>query len=111
MRHPGLAEFMTPRLVGTHLLAIVTSQLYLPGIWEYKDFWHSRIVYTALRDAMEVERLMSVCVPWQSARECPRPCTVFPPRTSRLCLSTRPVVHSRSSAQCEIDFRRFARMS
>lgn len=31
--------------------------------------WPGRLVYTAMRDANELERLMSVCPPWGSARE------------------------------------------
>lgn len=84
---------MNGRLVATHYLALLSPQLYLPGIWEFKDFWHSRIIYTALRDAMEVEKLMGICMSWSSAREYAFLCVTLSPCAHVLCSSTRTVVY------------------
>lgn len=42
---------------------------YVPPLYEYKESWQSRLVYTAFRDALEVEKLMGICMSWNNARE------------------------------------------
>lgn len=37
--------------------------------WETREAWPNRMVYVALRDAHELEKLMSVCPAWGAACE------------------------------------------
>ncbi|KAG6897940.1 hypothetical protein C0992_008688 [Termitomyces sp. T32_za158] len=41
---------------------------YCPQSWELRETWHQRMVYTALRDANELERhMMAICPQWHLA--------------------------------------------
>lgn len=102
---------MNVRLVATHYLAILSPQLYLPSVWEFKEFWHSRIIYTALRDAIEVEKLMTICMPWSTARE--YAFSVVFSLFTRTCLLLLDAYRraSRLTARREIEYYRFSYMS
>ncbi|KAH7929543.1 hypothetical protein BV22DRAFT_120804 [Leucogyrophana mollusca] len=57
------------RLIATHYLYDVTSSNYCPNTWDAKELWHPRMVYTALRDANELEKLMRTTPTWFTALE------------------------------------------
>ncbi|KAG6335500.1 hypothetical protein ID866_3589 [Astraeus odoratus] len=63
---------LPPELVRTiatyHLLNVQLSN-YCPLTWDAKELWHSRLVYTTLRDALDLERLMHVTPAWAAALE------------------------------------------
>ncbi|TFY58343.1 hypothetical protein EVG20_g8185 [Dentipellis fragilis] len=57
------------RLIATHYLLDVSRASYCPITWETRELWPSRMVYTALRDALEVQKLMQLCPSWHIALE------------------------------------------
>ncbi|GJE97326.1 hypothetical protein PsYK624_135420 [Phanerochaete sordida] len=57
------------RHIASHYLTLVSPFLYTPSTWDIREYWHSRIIFTALRDAGEVEKLMAICTPWSVALE------------------------------------------
>ncbi|KAF7798951.1 hypothetical protein EIP86_010179 [Pleurotus ostreatoroseus] len=57
------------RLVATHSLLLAGEAMYTPNTWLQKETWPSRLLYVALRNATEIEKLMDVCPPWAQARE------------------------------------------
>ncbi|CAL1711935.1 unnamed protein product [Somion occarium] len=57
------------RLIATHYLLDFRTFAYVPTTWEAREMWPRRIVYTVMRDAPEVEKLMSICPSWGSALE------------------------------------------
>ncbi|KAI0090569.1 hypothetical protein BDY19DRAFT_992009 [Irpex rosettiformis] len=57
------------RLITSHYLALVTPKAGYPSQWDVKELWSSRLIYTALRNANEIEKLMSICAPWHVAIE------------------------------------------
>lgn len=69
LRHLWQSEFGPARLIATHYLLLVKPTAYVPPLYEYKESWQSRLVYTAFRDALEVEKLMGICMSWNNARE------------------------------------------
>ncbi|KAK0197685.1 hypothetical protein F5146DRAFT_1116753 [Armillaria mellea] len=40
-----------------------------PTMWDFRELRHARMVYTAIRDGMGLERIMSVCPQWLKSRE------------------------------------------
>src|ERR1700729_1222518 len=52
------------RLVITHYILDVCSVSYVPHSWDTRDMWHPRMVYTVLRDANDIEKLMCICPTW-----------------------------------------------
>ncbi|KAG5725275.1 hypothetical protein E4T56_gene12671 [Termitomyces sp. T112] len=64
---PQLPEELL-RTIGTFYLLDASSTSYCPQTWESREAWHHRMVYTALRDANELERhMMSICPQWHAA--------------------------------------------
>jgi hypothetical protein len=59
----------TSRLIATHYILDVSNSAYCPSTWELRDHWPHRIVYTIFRDAFALEKLMTMCPSWGSARE------------------------------------------
>ncbi|EGO00618.1 hypothetical protein SERLA73DRAFT_178470 [Serpula lacrymans var. lacrymans S7.3] len=57
------------RIIATHYLVDFTASTYIPHTWLTKEMWHNRVVYTVLRDANDLERLMRVSPAWKAARE------------------------------------------
>ncbi|TCD65399.1 hypothetical protein EIP91_002733 [Steccherinum ochraceum] len=59
------------QLIATHYILQVSPSLtsYLPNTWDLRDNWPRRIVYVAIRDALEMERLMYICPSWGAALE------------------------------------------
>lgn len=71
------------RSIATHYLLDHQSSNYTPLTWDAKELWHLRIVYTTLRDALDLERLMQVTPAWAAALEThlfwAKACTVIDP--------------------------------
>ncbi|TFK20852.1 hypothetical protein FA15DRAFT_673146 [Coprinopsis marcescibilis] len=64
---PQLPEDLV-RYIATFYLHSLQTQQYCPHTWESRELWHSRIVYSTLRDASHMEKnLMSVCLGWHRA--------------------------------------------
>ncbi|EPQ55366.1 hypothetical protein GLOTRDRAFT_121520 [Gloeophyllum trabeum ATCC 11539] len=57
------------RLIATHYLLDVSPSSYCPQTWEIPQFWPMRMMYTVLRDALQVEKLMQICPSWHTAIE------------------------------------------
>ncbi|KAH7908275.1 hypothetical protein BJ138DRAFT_1013156, partial [Hygrophoropsis aurantiaca] len=57
------------RLVATHYLLDASSTNYCPNTWDAKELWHPRMVFTALRDANDLEKLMRITPTWFIALE------------------------------------------
>ncbi|KAI0692159.1 hypothetical protein BC835DRAFT_85049 [Cytidiella melzeri] len=57
------------RLISSHYLALVSPKTTYPSQWDVKELWASRLIYTALRNTIEMEKLMSICAPWHIALE------------------------------------------
>ena len=57
------------RLVTTHYILDVCSTISVPHSWDTRDMWHPRLVFTVLRDAIEIEKLMCICPAWSVARK------------------------------------------
>jgi hypothetical protein len=58
-----------PRLIATHYILDVSTSSYCPATWDLREHWPHRIVYTVFRDAFALEKLMTMCPSWGSARE------------------------------------------
>ncbi|KAI6145389.1 hypothetical protein BKA82DRAFT_21257 [Pisolithus tinctorius] len=73
------------RSIATHLLIDLQSSHYTPLTWDAKELWHPRIVYTTLRDALDLERIMQVTPAWAAALEThffwSKACTVIDPHS------------------------------
>jgi len=67
--HPLRSSKYTSRLIATHYILDVSNSAYCPSTWDLRDHWPHRIVYTIFRDAFALEKLMTVCPSWGSARE------------------------------------------
>lgn len=66
---PQLPEELV-RHIATFYLWDLSVSSYCPQVFEARENWHHRMVYTALRDAIELERhVMSICPQWQIALE------------------------------------------
>jgi hypothetical protein len=66
----NLLSILHNRHIATFYLRDLSVTSYCPQVWDARENWHHRMVYTALRDALELERhLMSICPQWQIARE------------------------------------------
>jgi hypothetical protein len=59
----------TSRLIATYYILDVSNSAYCPSTWDIREHWPHRIVYTIFRDAFALEKLMTVCPSWGSARE------------------------------------------
>ena len=59
----------TSRLIATPYILDVSNSAYCPSTWDHREHWPHRIVYTIFRDAFALEKLMTVCPSWGSARE------------------------------------------
>src|SRR6266849_2935431 len=59
----------TSRLIATHYILDVSNSAYCPSTWDLREYWPHRIVYTIFRDAFALEKLMTLCPSWCSARE------------------------------------------
>jgi len=59
----------TSRIIATQYILDVSNSAYCPSTWDLRDHWPHRIVYTFFRDAFALEKLMTVCPSWGSARE------------------------------------------
>ncbi|KAG6382190.1 hypothetical protein JVT61DRAFT_840 [Boletus reticuloceps] len=57
------------RTIATHHLLDLQPTSYCPLTWDAKELWHPRIVYTTLRDAIALEKLMQVTPAWAAALE------------------------------------------
>ncbi|KAG6847202.1 hypothetical protein H0H93_009561, partial [Arthromyces matolae] len=56
------------RTIATYYLLDVSRTSYCPQTWDSREAWHHRMVYTALRDASDLERhMMSICPQWHLA--------------------------------------------
>ena len=66
---PSSPNHPLPRLIATHYILDVSNSTYCPATWDLREHWQHRIVYTAFRDAFALEKLMTMCPSWGSARE------------------------------------------
>ncbi|KAJ3559860.1 hypothetical protein NM688_g82 [Phlebia brevispora] len=82
------------RTIATHYLVVTGEIAYTPDTWTSKDMWASRLLYTAIRDANEIEKLMSVCPSWELARECQFYLRIVTPAPLCLALALRVEHHS-----------------
>ncbi|TFK60513.1 hypothetical protein BDN72DRAFT_850469 [Pluteus cervinus] len=57
------------RHIATFYLSDASIHNYCPQTWDVRELWHPRMVYTALRDAQDIERLMAICPQWSIALE------------------------------------------
>ncbi|KAJ3820799.1 hypothetical protein F5880DRAFT_1586150 [Lentinula raphanica] len=57
------------RTIGTYFIWDHSMTNYCPDQWQARHFWQNRMVYTALRDAQEVEKFMRICPQWGAAME------------------------------------------
>ncbi|KAF7428973.1 hypothetical protein PC9H_008210 [Pleurotus ostreatus] len=58
------------RLIATYYLWDLSITNYCPQQWDSRDQWYSRMVYTALRDAADIEtKFMQICPQWSLAME------------------------------------------
>ena len=58
------------RLIATYYLLDITVSNHCPSTWENRRSWSSRMVYTTIRDAFDIEKhLMGVCPEWHRASE------------------------------------------
>ncbi|KAF4562976.1 hypothetical protein EYR40_007306 [Pleurotus pulmonarius] len=58
------------RLIATYYLWDLSISNYCPQQWDSRDQWYSRMVYTALRDAADIEnKFMQICPQWSLAME------------------------------------------
>ena len=58
-----------PRVIATYYILDVSNSAYCPSTWDLRERWPHRIVYTIFRDAFALEKLMTMCPSWGSARE------------------------------------------
>ena len=59
------------RLIATYYLLDITANTYIPNTWEARRLWQGRMVYTAIRDSLNIEKhLMFICQSWRRASEC-----------------------------------------
>jgi hypothetical protein len=56
------------RHIATLYIKDVVAHLYCPVTWEVREVWPSRMVYVALCQAIELEKLMNVTPSWFTAR-------------------------------------------
>jgi hypothetical protein len=59
----------TDRIIATHYIVDVSNSAYCPSTWDLREHWPHHIVYTIFRDAFALEKLMTMCPSWGSARE------------------------------------------
>ncbi|KAF8623314.1 hypothetical protein AX17_001614 [Amanita inopinata Kibby_2008] len=58
------------RHIATFYLWDLCVTSYCPQVWETRELWHHRMVYTSIRDAILLEKnLMSICPQWSKALE------------------------------------------
>ncbi|KAJ4471443.1 hypothetical protein J3R30DRAFT_3685774 [Lentinula aciculospora] len=55
------------KTIATYFIWDISVTNYCPDQWQARHFWQNRMVYTALRDAQEVERFMRICPQWGAA--------------------------------------------
>lgn len=99
LRHSPRSEHKYCRLITSHYLALVSSKSGYPSQWDAKELWASRLIYTALRNANELEKLMSICAPWHVASE-----------SRSLCSQTRFVHGMKRGRAARRDTRRTGRV-
>jgi len=59
------------RLIATYYLLDITANTYIPNTWEGRRLWQGRMVYTAIRDSLNIEKhLMFICQSWRRASKC-----------------------------------------
>jgi len=57
-------------LIATHYLYILAEQSYCPTTWDNRKLWYSRMAYTCIRDALDIERhISSICPEWRRGSE------------------------------------------
>ena len=60
------------RLITNHYLWDLAATSYCPSTWDTRKLWHPRMVYTCIRDSIELEKsIMSICPEWRRASEYP----------------------------------------
>ncbi|KAL0576435.1 hypothetical protein V5O48_005540 [Marasmius crinis-equi] len=57
------------RMIATDYLFMISQSAYTPEQWESRLFWYNRVVYTAIRDARTMDKLMNICPQWTVALE------------------------------------------
>ncbi|KAK0447042.1 uncharacterized protein EV420DRAFT_1276306 [Desarmillaria tabescens] len=57
------------RQIATFYILDMSSNRTYPTMWDFRELWHARMAYTAIRDGMELERIMAVCPQWLKSRE------------------------------------------
>jgi hypothetical protein len=83
---PDSSNHTLPRLIATYYILDVSNSTYCPSTWDLREHWQHRVVYTTFRDAFALEKLMTMCPSWGSAREPPsRPSACYHPD---LCLQS-----------------------
>ncbi len=60
---------ITRRQIATFYILDMSSSRTYPTMWDFRELWHARMAYTAIRDGMELERIMAVCPQWLKSRE------------------------------------------
>ncbi|EGO26174.1 hypothetical protein SERLADRAFT_355167 [Serpula lacrymans var. lacrymans S7.9] len=91
------------RIIATHYLVDFTASTYIPHTWLTKEMWHNRVVYTVLRDANDLERLMRVSPAWKAALETHlfwyQACSIIDPHdTLAQHIHTNPLIPSHHSS-------------
>lgn len=87
----SLAERLSYRHIATFYLWDLSSTGYCPQMWDTRENWYQRMVFTTLRDASELERnMMDICPQWHLAREFDH-LSIFDPAAQTSTLS--PVQH------------------
>ncbi|KAI0343530.1 hypothetical protein BDW22DRAFT_1373452 [Trametopsis cervina] len=80
------------RLIASHYLTIISPKSFCPAQWDARELWASRLIFTALRDTNEMEKLMSICAPWHVALQShsfwQHGCTVLDPHDQWTHLTT-----------------------
>ncbi|KAK2464403.1 hypothetical protein APHAL10511_003551 [Amanita phalloides] len=58
------------RHIATFYLLDASVSSYCPQVWDTRELWHHRMLYTSVRDGLLLEKnLMSICVQWSKALE------------------------------------------
>ncbi|PBK59289.1 hypothetical protein ARMSODRAFT_967067 [Armillaria solidipes] len=63
-----LPEELVRQIATFYILDMSSSRTY-PTMWDFRELWHARMAYTAIRDGMELERIMAVCPQWLKSLE------------------------------------------
>lgn len=57
------------RHIATFYLWDLSVTNFCPQVWDSREHWHPRMVFAALRDTKDMEKLMLTCPQWSLARK------------------------------------------